>query len=91
MAFELATYGLVVRLLLRFLPRRRLNTYIALLVAMLIGRLVWGVAMSICLSASGGALTLEIFIANALTNAIPGIVLQIVAIPLIVERYRDLV
>ena len=36
MAFELATYGLVAGLLFRFLPRRRLNTYIALLVAMLI-------------------------------------------------------
>lgn len=91
MAFELATYGLVAGLLLRFLPRRRLNTYIALIVAMIAGRLVWGAAMAICLGISGGALTLQAFMASALTNAIPGIVLQIVAIPLIVERYRDLV
>ena len=91
MAFELATYGLVAGLLLRFLPRRRLNTYIALIVAMIAGRLVWGAAMAICLGISGGALTLQAFMASALTNAIPGIVIQLVAVPLIVERCRDLV
>ena len=91
MAFELATYGLVAGLLLRFLPRRRLNTYIALIVAMIAGRLVWGAAMAICLGISGGALTLQAFMASALTNAVPGIAIQLVAVPLIVERCRDLV
>ena len=90
MAFELATYGLIAGLLFRVLPRRRISTYLALLVAMILGRAVWGAAMAICLGVSGAALTMETFIAGALTNAIPGIVVQIVLVPLIAEQCRDL-
>ena len=88
MAFELATYGLIAGLLFRVLPRHRINTYVALLAAMLAGRLVWGAAMAICLGVSGAALTLEVFMASALTNAVPGIVIQIVAIPLLVDALK---
>ena len=90
MAFELATYGLIAGLLFRVLPRRRISAYLALLVAMILGRVVWGAAMAICLGVSGAALTMEMFIAGALTNAIPGIVVQIVLVPLIAEQCRDL-
>jgi len=37
--------------------------------------------MAICMGISGGAFTLAAFIAGAVTNAIPGIILQIVIIP----------
>ncbi len=84
MAFELATYGLVAGLMHKFLPRKKLFIYVSLLAAMLAGRMVWGVAMFICLGATGGAFTFTAFIAGAFTNAIPGILVQIMLIPVLV-------
>ena len=47
------------------------------------GRLVWGVAMIVLLGISGGSFTFQAFLAGALLNAIPGIALQLVLIPVI--------
>ena len=84
MAFELMTYGAVSGLLHKIFPRRIGFTYCALLLAMLAGRLVWGLAMFLFLGISGGSFTLAAFIAGAFTNAVPGIIVQIVLIPVIV-------
>jgi hypothetical protein len=84
MSFELAAYGLISGLLYGKLPRRTSSVYIALVTAMVAGRVVWGVAQAILLGATGKAFTWAMFIAGALTNAIPGIVVHIVLIPLLV-------
>ena len=84
MAFELAAYGAIAGLMHRILPRRKPYIYVSLLTAMIIGRLVWGSAMFICLGLSGGSFTFAAFLAGAVTNAIPGIILQIVLIPVLV-------
>ena len=84
MAFELAVYGAVSGFLYNKLPRKKLSIYGALLTAMLAGRLVWGAAMFICMGIQNSAFTFAAFIAGAFTNAIPGIVIQIVLIPLLV-------
>lgn len=84
MAFELAAYGLVAGLMHKFLPRKKPYIYCSLLIAMIIGRLIWGAAMFICLGASGGSFTFAAFIAGAITNAIPGIIVQIILIPILV-------
>ena len=84
MAFELATYGLVAGLLYKILPRKKLYIYVSLIISMLVGRVVWGAAMFICMGIKGGSFTLAAFLAGAFTNAVPGIVVQIVLIPLIV-------
>ena len=84
MAFELAAYGALAGLMHRILPRRKPYIYISLLTAMIIGRLVWGSAMFICLGLSGGSFTFAAFLAGAVTNAIPGIIIQIVLIPVLV-------
>lgn len=84
MAFELAAYGFTSGLMHRILPRKKPYIYCALLVAMLAGRLVWGVAMFICMGLDGGSFTFAAFIAGAFTNAIPGIVIQIILIPVLV-------
>lgn len=91
MAFELAAYGAVSGLLHRTLPKKKPYIYCSLLAAMLVGRIVWGIAMFICLGVSGGAFTFGAFIAGAVTNAIPGIIVQIILIPIIVmllERFK---
>ena len=84
MAFELAAYGAIAGLMHRLLPKKKPYIYCSLLVAMLVGRLVWGVAMFLCLGLSGGAFTLAAFVAGAFVNALPGIVLQILLIPILV-------
>lgn len=84
MAFEIAAYGAISGLMHRILPRRKPYIYVSLLTAMIIGRLVWGTAMFLCLGLSGGSFTFAAFLAGAVTNAIPGIILQIVLIPVLV-------
>jgi hypothetical protein len=83
MAFEMATYGFLCGLLYKRMPKTMAGIYGALIPAMVGGRLVWGLVMSLLLANSGG-LTLAVFIAGTFTNAIPGIILQLVAVPVIV-------
>ena len=84
MAFELATYGAVSGFLYRALPRKAWSVYVALLAAMIAGRIVWGIVKWALLGLAGTAFTMEMFLAGALLNAIPGIILHIVLIPIIV-------
>ena len=83
MAFELAAYGAAAGLMHQLLPRRKPYIYCSLIIAMTVGRLVWGAAMFLCVGVGGG-FTLAAFLAGAITNAIPGILLQIVLIPVLV-------
>ena len=89
MAFELAAYGALAGLLHRLLPRRKPFVYVSLLVSMIAGRLVWGAAMFVCMGVSGKGFTFAAFLAGALTNAIPGIILQVVLIPVLVMLIED--
>ena len=84
MTFELAAYGAVSGMLYRILPRKPWSVYVALLAAMIVGRIVWGVVKWVLLGLAGSAFTMEMFLAGALLNAIPGIVLHIVLIPIVV-------
>lgn len=84
MAFELAAYGAVAGLMHKLLPRKKPYIYVSLLTAMIVGRLVWGCAMFVLMGFNGGSFTFAAFIAGAFTNAIPGIIVQIVLIPLLV-------
>ncbi len=83
MAFELMTYGAISGIMHAILPRKRAYIYPSLISAMILGRLVWGAAMFVCLGASG-EFTLAAFLAGAVTNAIPGIILQLVLVPVLV-------
>lgn len=89
MAFELAAYGAIAGLMHKILPRKKPYIYCSLLTAMIIGRLVWGTAMFICLGISGGTFTFAAFLAGAFTNAIPGIIVQIILIPILVMLFDD--
>ncbi len=84
MAFELTAYGTVAGLIHKILPRKKVYIYCSLLTSMIIGRLVWGAAMYVSLGMNGGAFTLAAFVAGAFTNAVPGIIVQIVLIPILV-------
>ena len=53
----------------------------AMLAAMVAGRIVWGLAMMLLMGIKGGAFTFSAFMAGAVINAVPGIILQLVLIP----------
>lgn len=85
MSAELATYGLVCGLMYNKLLRKQniLSIYISLVSAMIAGRIVWGIAEAALLGV--GAFTWEMFVAGAFINAVPGIILQLVFIPALLE------
>ena len=84
MAFELMTYGFLAGFLYEHSRWQCVKAlYRCLVLAMIGGRIVWGAAMMILLGVSGGAFTFQAFLAGALLNAVPGIALQLVLIPVI--------
>ena len=82
MAFELATYGAVIGFLYSHSRWQCIiSLYRCMIIAMLAGRAVWGVAEVILLGIKQNTFTFQAFIAGAFLNAIPGIILQLVLIP----------
>lgn len=85
MAFELAGYGAFAGLLYQKLAGRKWRVYGALAGAMLMGRVVWGVASLIIYSAlMQSSFALSAFWLGGFVNAWPGMVLQLILVPLIV-------
>lgn len=90
MCFELAAYGLVSGLMYKYLPKKKPYIYVSLIGAMLIGRGVWGAARTVLYGLGKSEFGFAAFIAGAFTNAIPGIIIQIVLIPLLVMMIESL-
>ncbi len=84
MTFELAAYGLIASAIYRRLPKKTWSIYVSLITAMVGGRIVWGIVSMILYGAMGTFFTWQMFAAGAFINAVPGIILQIVIIPVIV-------
>lgn len=82
MSFELAAYGAISGFLYgnsKWSCVRSL--YRSLIPAMIAGRLVWGAASAILVGVGGGTFGIKAFIAGAVLNAIPGIIIQLTLIP----------
>lgn len=84
MCVELAAYGAVSGILYRALPRKKGYLYVSLIAAMLAGRIVWGVVRAVLSGVAGTAFTWAAFMAGAFTQAVPGIILHIMLVPVIV-------
>ena len=85
MAFELAAYGAVAGLCYSRWHGSAQGVYLSLILAMLAGRLVWGlVSIPIYGLLTEQTFTLAAFWTGGFVTAWPGIVLQIVLIPAIV-------
>ncbi len=91
MSFELATYGFCAGLLYGALPKKLPYAYVSLVFSMLAGRVVWGVVSYRIAVMSTASFGMEAFLAGAFFNAVPGIILQIVAVPplvVLLKRFR---
>lgn len=81
MCFELATYGAVSGLIYRL---KNQNIYIALIGAMLVGRLVSGAVSAVLYNIAGNPYGLQTFLTASFVTGLPGIVIQIIIVPLMV-------
>lgn len=88
MSFELGTYGVVSGLLYRRLPKNLAGIYISLITAMITGRIIWGIVRVAMTGMAGEAFTWAMFLAGAFTTAIPGIIIQLILIPVLVTAIR---
>lgn len=88
MAFELATYGFVSGMLYEKSSKNLWGIYRSLIVAMLAGRLVWGLASLIIYGMMGNSFAMAMFISGAFVNAAAGIVLQLIIIPMLVSYLK---
>lgn len=84
MAFELAVYGMLTGILYRVFPKKKGYIYLSLIIAMVSGRIVWGIVQFVLLKLNSAGFGFAAFWAGAVTNAIPGIILQIVFVPVLV-------
>lgn len=82
MAFELAAYAFVAGFLYEKSRWQCIRTlYRSMLCAMIAGRLVWGAAEIVLLGIQGSTFTVQVFLAGAIFNAVPGIILQLILVP----------
>lgn len=83
MMIELAVYGLVSGLLMKFIHTGKaiLDLYICLIIAMLAGRIVGGLAKALVFSA--GSYSFKAWATAYFVSSLPGIVLQLILIPIL--------
>jgi len=91
MCFELAAYGLIAGLLYKVFPKKVIYIYLSLIIAMLLGRVIWGLATLQLVKVAFLPLPMgweqfgwNEFFAAAFLSAIPGIILHILLIPVLV-------
>lgn len=84
MAFELAAYGIIAGYLYNHSRWQCvISLYRSLIAAMIGGRIVWGVVRVLLTGVSGEPFTWQLFLSGAFLTAIPGIILQLVFIPIL--------
>jgi len=88
MCFELAAYGLVAGLLYLYLPKKIGYVYVSLVSAMIAGRLVWGAVRVLFYGVGHIPFGWIAFVSGAFVNAIPGIVVQLIIIPILIIALR---
>ena len=84
MAFELATYGAVAGLLFTLFKCKKSAVLPSLLISMVSGRMVWGIVRYIMTFAGGAQFSMSLFLAGAIFDAVPGIILQLILVPMLI-------
>lgn len=89
MSLELCTYALVIGLLYQLVKNKHIGyLYMCLGISMVSGRVVWGCAKAILLGIANKPVTIKALIMGGVVDAIPGIILQLVLIPVIMHIIR---
>lgn len=90
MIVELSMYGLFTGIFFRIIKinNEYIKTYICLLLAMGIGRLIYGLTNMFIFKA--GTYSLQIWLTTAFVTALPGIIIQLIIIPIVVVNLRKI-
>ena len=75
MSAELLTYGLIIGLLYKKLPKNTFCLYTSLIASQISGRIVWGISKALLFGLNGKTFTLALFISGGFIDALPGIIL----------------
>lgn len=85
MAVELASYGFISGFIYKNSKNKTIfSIYKSLIIAMILGRIIWGICQVLLMQMVGNAFTFTLFIANGFLSGIPGIIMQLVLIPIII-------
>lgn len=86
---ELAIYALVTgKLYEKFEKKNLAAIYKSMIPGMIAGKIVWGIANAVLTGLEAKSFTFYMFITTAFISAIPGIILQLVLIPIIVVIFN---
>lgn len=83
MAFELAAYGAVSGFLYRRVRHTVPMMYVVLVSAMVAGRLIWGAVRFVLAGLTASSFPFSAFLSGAVLTAVPGIIAQLILIPLV--------
>ncbi|MBR3251271.1 MAG: ECF transporter S component [Erysipelotrichaceae bacterium] len=88
MVCELAMYGFMTGLLNSLITIKNplLKNYVVLILSMLAGRLTYGILNALIFKA--GSYSMQAWLSAAFISALPGIAIQLVLIPILVERLQ---
>ena len=89
MLCELAVYGLMTGLLNKLIKTENniLKAYLVLIGAMLCGRITYGILNALIFKA--GSYSLNAWLSAAFVTAVPGIIIQLLLIPILVVRLKS--
>lgn len=88
MALELATYGVIIALVyknLKIFKNNLFNIYFALILAMIAGRIIYGIYYGVIYSIINEPYGFQAFLGSVIITPLPGIVLQILLMPALVN------
>lgn len=86
MAFDICHIWLCSRNFIEKNEQRYKIAVCIIVTAMLCGRIVWGLASAAIFALTGGIFTWKLFLMGGFVNALPGIMIQLMLIPVLVER-----
>ena len=90
MSIELAAYGAFSGLFYNRLKEKKSGVLVSLLLALLFGRICWAIASWILYPLlCGYRFTFSMFLAGAFVQAWPGILLQLVLIPILLKALQN--
>ncbi len=90
MACELCVYGFITGFLYHKLPKKKSMIYVSLIIAMIVGRVIAGAVNILLYGIEGSSYSIKMFAAGMFVNAIPGIVLQLILVPLLVILFKKI-
>ena len=86
MSLELITYGFVIGFLFAMRKKySRVWLFVCLICSMLAGRVVWGIAKTVLYGLLHKPFGFQAFLIGGFADALPGIILQFILVPLITE------